>query len=196
MRVPELAAQPLDAEQRGLDVAGVVAGFEQQEVGAAFDQRPWPGRSSPSTQLVESHAAGDGDGFAWWGPSTRRRSAACAVVEYSSAAWRASLAASEVQLVGAVLRDGSRRGRSGCRRRCWSRRCRRRPRGTARWMSSMTSGRVTLRTFSRQFSIRGRQKSLDGECAGCSMVPMAPSRTRTRCPGYLRAPADAPGDWS
>ena len=35
----EFLLQAFDAEQRGLDVAGVVAGFEKQDVRAAFDQR-------------------------------------------------------------------------------------------------------------------------------------------------------------
>ena len=45
-RLAEFAAQIVDGQHAGLDVARVLAGFEQQQVGAAFDQ--------PARLLVES----------------------------------------------------------------------------------------------------------------------------------------------
>ena len=36
----EIALELVDRQQRGFDVAGVLAGLDQQQIGAAFDQRP------------------------------------------------------------------------------------------------------------------------------------------------------------
>ena len=50
------------AEEAGLDVAGILAGFEDQEVGAAFDECLGL-IVEIAGQFVEGYAAGDGDRF-------------------------------------------------------------------------------------------------------------------------------------
>ena len=87
----ELAHQLLNAEQAGLDVARILAGLEQQNVGAAFHQ----GLGllvKILSKLLERDAAGDGDGLVV-GPMEPATKRGLAGVENSSAAWRASLAA-------------------------------------------------------------------------------------------------------
>ena len=59
-RAPSVAKRALDAEQRRLDVARVLAGLEQQVVDAALDAGPRPAREVLG-QLVEGDAAGDRD---------------------------------------------------------------------------------------------------------------------------------------
>ena len=119
MRIPSSCRELFDGDQRGLDVAGVEAGFDQQDVGAAFDQglgllveiaAEVLGRWPPVTLMVLVVGPME--------PATKRGLAA---VENSSAAWRASSAARGVQIVGAVLQADYRPAPCARRRRCWSR---------------------------------------------------------------------------
>ena len=78
---------------------------------------------------------------------------------------------------GSGRRCRTRRGWPSWRRRCWSRPRRRRPRSRRRGRRRTTSGRVTFR-ISLQPS--RPSKSSRVRSAACSMVPIAPSATRTR----------------
>ena len=176
--------------KRGLDVAGVLAGFEQQDIRAAFHQRAWPARRSSRSSCgkvtppvtVMALVVGPIE------PATKR---GLAVVENSSAACRARRAAARFSSwAGPPARTRPARARvapkvlvsmmSAPAARY------------ARWMSQTTSGRVRSR-FSLQPSSAGPPKSSAVKCAPvaawCPWLHRAPEYG---FPGFPRAPAGAP----
>ena len=120
---------------------------------------------------------------------SRAPSGAAPAVAHASAASRAIRAAGLGQLGDPVGDARTRPGCRGSRRRCWSRRSRRRPRGSRRGSARTMSGRVTLR-ISLQPSWPSKSSSV-GVAAPGAWCP-SPRRPRPRDPGRHRAPA-APG---
>ena len=163
----------LDRQDAGLDVAGVLAGLEQQVVGAAGHQTQ---RLHPVVllQLLEGHPAGDRDrlGRRPIEPQTKRGR--------PGSSKRAQACARQLGRTRLISKARSSRpysaSTSGVRRRCWSRRCRRPPPG------SPSAARVD-HVGARQTEILvaavelGAAEVLGGQIERpAAPVPVAPSR--------------------
>ena len=176
-RLTQFAPQTLDGQQCGFDIARVLAGFDQQDIRPALDQRARL-LVKIRDQLREGHAAGDGDGLGGGADGAGDEAWTWEVVENSSAAWRARRAAARFSS-WALIREPvfvqhERRAAEsvGLDDVCAGREI-------GRWIFMTASGRVRMR-FSLQPSSAGPPKSSAERRACCSMVPMAPSSTRIR----------------
>ena len=163
----------LGADDRGLGLQQVLRGLDQQRVDPAVDQ---------AAALARRRRAGRrrarGPGWAAWCPARPSRApSAAGRASRSRRRPRGRSARRPRPARGSGPRCRTPPGSPGWRRRCWSRRSRRRRRGTPRARCARCPGRVTLR-ISLQPSWPSKSSS-DGSGA-CSIVPMAPSATTTR----------------